>query len=222
MMNFALLRPVAACLVMCSLAACGGGGEDTVDTTPDPAVIPTPTTTTTPDTSTSGQRTSATELLNEWAPTNPPVYTNLSAIPLSGSADYAGFIFGELSNSSDDVTDSVIGSLTLEASFTAGGATFGGQAADFVDSDDAELAGSLTVSGGALNRSGNSADDPTVTGITVAGILTDDADRDLNFGLTLEGDFLGSAYNAIGGEALGGVTVDGIDQDFDGGFIAEQ
>lgn len=222
MMNFALVRPAVASVMLCGLAACGGGGGSTSETppveeprtpTPEPILI---------DTSTDGQRAAAIDLLNTWAPTNPPVYTGLSAIPTTGSADYTGFIYGELANTSDDITDSVIGSLTLEVGFNAGGASFGGTASGFVDEDDNDLTGSLTVSSGTLNRDGNPANDATV-GIALSGTLTDTADRDLTFGsVALEGDFLGSAYNAIGGAALGRVTVDDVDQDFDGGFIAAQ
>ena len=77
------------------------------------------------------------------------------------------------------------------------------------------------MSNGSLDRTGNPADDATI-GINLAGTLTDDADQDLVFGFALEGDFLGAEYNAVGGAALGRVTVDGVDQDFDGGFIAER
>jgi hypothetical protein len=222
MMNFAFLRPAMACVMMVGLAACGG--SSTVDTpvTVNPAVIPEPSEPTIADASTSGQRASATDLLTTWAPTNPPTYTALGMIPTTGGADYEGYVFGELSNSSDDITDSVIGSLTLEATFSGGGAGFTGNARDFVDSDDADLDGRLTVSGGALYRDGSPASDATVRGVNVAGTLTDDANRALVFGFGLEGDFLGGAYNAIGGEALGRVTVDGVNQNFDGGFIAEQ
>lgn len=220
MINFALLRPALACVTICALTACGGGGGSTSETvvTLDPTVQ---TSTQTPDTSTAGQRASATALLAEWAPTNPPTYTTISSIPTTGSADYTGFVYGELSNENDDITDSVIGSLTLEVGFNAGGASFAGTANDFVDESDNDLTGSLIISGGSLNRAGNPADDATV-GIGLAGTLTDDADNDLVFGFALEGDFLGGAYNAIGGAALGRVTVDGVNQDFDGGFIAEQ
>jgi len=223
MMNFALLRPMMACVMVSGLAACGGGGggssSDTPVVTQDPppndiAIVP--------DTTTSGQRAAAVALLNEWAPSNPPVYTALSAIPTTGGAEYNGFIYGEFSNSSDEITDSMIGSLQLEVGFNAGGASFDGTADGFVDEDDNALTGRLTVSGGSLNRAGNPADDATV-GVVLTGVLTDTAARDLAFSsVTLEGDFLGSANNAIGGAALGRVTVGGVDQDFDGGFIAEQ
>lgn len=209
--------------MICGLAACGGGGAVVaLPVTVDPAVIPTPSEPTTPNTSTTGQRASATALLTAWAPTNPPAYTAVGTIPTTGGADYDGNMFGELSNASDDITNSVIGALTLEVTFNADGAGFTGNARDFVDSDDNPLGGRLAFSGGTFNRNGNPADDATVRGVSVAGTLTDDAGRALVFGLQLEGDFLGGAYNAIGGEALGSVTVAGADQDFDGGFIAER
>jgi hypothetical protein len=220
MMTFAFLRPAVASVMLCSLAACGGGSSS--DPVEDVVIPEEDSGTTTPDTSTSGQEASAQDLLDLWAPDNAPVYTALSSIPTTGGASYAGYVFGELSNGSDDITDSVIGSLSLEASFTTGGATFSGSVSDFVDSDDTDLAGSLAISGGTLDRDGNPASDPTVVRVNVAGVLTDAADNDLDFGFQLEGDFLGSAYNAIGGNALGSVSVDGVDQDFDGGFIAEQ
>ncbi|MEP4777090.1 MAG: hypothetical protein ABJV86_08300 [Yoonia sp.] len=220
MMTFAFLRPVMACVMLSGLAACGGGGgSDPVD---DVAIPDVPDTTTPDDTSTNGQRASAQALLNTWAPTNPPVYTDLATIPTTGAASYDGYLFGNLSNEADDITDSVIGSLTLTASFTAGGASFTGSADDFVDSEDADLTGSLAVSGGMLDRDGNPASDATVVRVNVAGVLTDTADNALDFGVQLEGDFLGGAYNAIGGNALGGVSVGGVDQNFDGGFIAER
>ena len=220
MINFAFLRPAVACVMMVSLAACGGSSA-TDGPVVDPVGIPKPSESTTPDTSATGQRASVTNLLTTWAPT-PPTYTALGMIPTSGGVDYEGYVYGELSNNSDDITDSVIGSLTLEATFSAGGARFTGNARDFVDSDDADLDGRLTISGGALDREGSPASDATVRGVNVAGTLTDAANRALVFGFVLEGDFLGGAYNAIGGEALGRVTVDGVNQNFDGGFIAER
>ena len=145
MMDFAFLRPGVACVMLCGLAACGGGGSGDDTPTVVDLEVPEPTDTTTPDTSTTGQRASATALLTTWAPTNPPTYTALGTIPTTGGADYEGYVFGELANSSDDITDSVIGSLTLEATFTAGGASFSGNARDFVDSADKDLTGRLTI-----------------------------------------------------------------------------
>lgn len=219
MKNFMLLRPALASVVFCGLAACGGGGGTDTPATVEPEV---PAPTVPDDTSTLGQRAAALDLIAQWAPTNPPVYTALSAVPLTGRAEYNGFIYGSLSNSNDDITDSIIGSLALEVGFNAGGATFSGTAGEFTAEDDTGLTGNLVVSGGSLNRAGNPAGDATAQ-INLGGTLTDAADHDLVFSnVALEGDFLGSAHNAIGGAALGGVTVDGVSQDFDGGFIAER
>ena len=223
-MNLALLRPMAASVVLFSLAACGGGGGGSSDAAViEDVVVPV---TIDPATqagigSQAEAQAAAAALLEEWAPTNPPVFTALSTIPQSGSADYAGYIFGDLSDGSGDITHNVIGSLTLEVGFNAGGADFSGTADDFVDSSDASLTGQLAVTSGSLDRDGNPANDATV-GVGLSGTLTDDAGSDLVFGVQLEGDFLGTSNDAIGGAALGGVSVDGVDQDFDGGFIAER
>jgi len=218
MMNFAFLRPAVACVMLSGLAACGGGGGSDGAVTTE-VVVPSAGDTTTSGNTVSGPRASAEVLLATWAP---PTYTNLSAVPTSGSASYDGYLFGDLSNTSDDVTDTIVGSLSLRANFNSSSASFTGTASDFVDSDDAAMMGSLTISGGTLDRNGDPASDATVRGVNVAGTLTDSADQDLVFAVQLEGDFLGDTYDAIGGNALGGVSVDGVDQDFDGGFIAEQ
>lgn len=213
MMNSFFLRPVMAGLISVSLMACGGGGggSDTPSMTPTPPVVPTP-----------GPDASAEDLLAAWAPTTPPAYTPLNLIPAKGRADYEGYVFGDLSNSRDKITDNVIGSLTLEIDFNTKGARFSGNARDFKDENEDAMTGRLTISGGNLDRDGSPANDATVRGVNLEGTLTDSADRKLAFGFQLEGDFLGGNYNAIGGDALGRVTVDGADQDFDGGFIAQR
>lgn len=164
-------------------------------------------------------RSNAISLINTWAPTSNPTYTALSSVQTSGSAVYQGYLYGDLSNTSDTVPDSLIGTLSLNAGFTASSATLTGSVTNFVDENDADLSGSLVLSGGGLNRAGNPASDATLT-VGAAGTLTDSTGQQLAIGVQLEGDFLGGAAGAIGGEVLGGVTVNGTDQNFDGGFIA--
>lgn len=214
------LRSATACLLMVALTGCGGGGSGPVTRDPDtpdagPPDIPIPDTTT-------GLRRAATDVLDVWAPGGVAAYTTLSVVPTTGSARYAGFVYGDLSGDRDAVTDSVIGQLTLNVAFTATSAGFTGAATDFVDVRDDPFTGALTISGGALNRAGNPASDATLRGVTLAGVLRDAENVAYDFGIQLEGDFLGPTANAIGGEALGRVRVGGDDQDFDGGFIAAQ
>lgn len=190
--------------------------------TQDP-VLPGPTTPDNPiPRTTTGLRGAAIDLLDDWAPGDVPAYTALSAVPTTGSAAYTGFVYGDLSDDSDAITDSLIGRLSLNVAFSAAAVGFTGSARDFVDSRDDPLSGTLTVSGGDLNRSGNPASDATLRGIAVTGVLRDGANVAYDVGIQLEGDFLGVTAQAIGGEAIGRVSVGGENQNFDGGFVAAQ
>lgn len=218
----ALLRCGAACALLGLLAACGGGGGGTSPTTQDP-VLPGPSTPDNPvPRTTTGLRGAAIDLLDDWVPNDVATYTALAAVPTTGSAAYSGFVYGDLSNDRDAVTDSLIGRLSLNVAFSAASAGFTGSATGFVDSQDDPLSGSLAVSGGALNRNGNSASDATVRGIALAGVLRDGGNLAYDVGIQLEGDFLGTTAQAIGGEAIGRVSVGGDSQNFDGGFVAAQ
>lgn len=218
MMTSFSMRPLTALVLAATLAGCGGGGGGDSPTVgpnaPDNAGTITPVET--------GPRAAATALLEKWAPVDPPLYTALADVPVSGSASYDGYLYGELANGSDAITDSVIGELTLSVDFDPDDTAFSGSVRDFIDADGGDLTGNLQISGGALDRSGNAADDATIRRVAADGVLTDAQGRALEIGLKLEGDFLGSDHDAIGGEVLGSVTTDGATQDFDGGFIAER
>lgn len=222
-----MIRPVLAASLIALLTACGGGGgagsETPATTDPtipapeagpstlDPADVPR--TTTALDEAANG-------MIDTWAGTTPIAYTSLAVIPTSGSARYDGYLYGALSDARGSQTESVIGRLNLDVAFSNSSAGFTGNASDFVTGDNDALTGTLSISGGGLNRNGNPASDATVQGVAVNGTLTG-AGATRVFGIALEGDFLGTTAEAIGGDALGRVTVDGTDQDFDGGFIAE-
>lgn len=215
------LSPLLATLGLTVLAACGGGGGGApVTQTP---VIPGPSV---PDKevpqTNDGLRGAATDLLGDWTQGGVADYTSLAVVPASGSAAYAGYLYGDLSISGGDTTDSLVGRLTLAVDFAPQTATFSGTATDFVDARDASLTGTLDVSGGSFNRDGNPASDATLRGIAVAGTLREGDGTTWDVGMRLEGDFLGDSAEAIGGEAIGRITVGGAAQDFDGGFIAQE
>lgn len=212
---------LSALATLILLAACGGGGGGGASDPVQNPAIPGPVTPgdAAPAT-TDGLRRAATGLLDIWAPGGVADYTSLAAVPASGSASYGGYLYGDLSTDGGAATDSLIGRLTLTATFSADSAAFSGRVNDVVDSRDDPLSGTLAVSGGSLNRSGNPASDATLRGIAVDGTLRDGDGTTLDVGLRLEGDFLGSTAQALGGEALGRVTVGSTRQDFDGGFIA--
>ena len=202
--------------LMASLAACGGGGSTTVGT--EDASIPTPETT--PETPLTGEqmRSNALVLVGDFDPIE---YTALTSVPTTGEAVYNGYFYGGLANDTDGITDSVIGTMAMTVTFNATSVGVTGSVDDFADADDNAMSGSVTLSGGSLNRDGNPSNDATLL-VQANGTLTDSADRALVLGAQLEGDFLGGAYTGVGGAALGSVTVDGVDQDFDGGFIGEK
>ena len=210
------LRTIGALVFAAALSGCGGGGSAVTqgpDSGPANSELDVPRTV-------SGLRGGAEALLDIWTPNGFASYTPLAVVPSTGAATYDGYIFGDLSD--DAVVDSLVGRLTLEATFGASDVSFGGSATDFVDQQDAPLNGTLQVSGGSFNRDGNPASDATLRGITVAGTLQDNAGTSMIVGVQLEGDFLGSSADAIGGEAIGRVTIGTASQDFDGGFIVAE
>lgn len=204
-----------AALFLVTLGACGGGGGGApMVTSVAPAGPPAPSLPTLGDTQMWSDRTA---LLDRY--TDPTVYTALSDIPTRGSASYDGYFAGELANTSDNVTDTLIGAMTLDVGFNTTSVQVSGSVSGFVDSDDNALSGQLTLTAGSLDRGGNPSSDATLM-MTASGTLTDAQGRELVMGTQLEGDFLESGYAAVGGDVLGSVRVDGVDQDFDGGFIA--
>lgn len=196
------------------LAACGGGGGDA----PMVTSVALPSAQTPPQADTQ-MRANRAALLDRY--TDPTRYTDLSSIPTSGSATYDGYFAGQLANTTDDITDTLIGVMTLNVGFTSSSAQFSGSVSGFVDSDENAVAGQLTLSAGSLDRGGNPASDATLL-ISANGTLQDAQGRSLEVGTQLEGDFLGAGHRAVGGDVLGSVRVNGVDQDFDGGFIAER
>lgn len=152
---------------------------------------------------------------------NPVVYTRMSTIPQSGAITYNGYLSGSLSNTSDVLTDTMVGALEMDIAFNGAGVTVSGRADGFRDSNGRSLTGELTLSSGDLDRDGDPNVDPTFT-LSADGTLVDHQGRNLVFGTHLEGDFLGTSHNAVGGDALGRVTYNGTSQDFDGIFIAER
>ena len=220
--------------VACGLVACGGGAATTPvvenppdvtptptpDPEPTPAPDPTPTPAPEPDTgpSADAMRASQTSLIAQYQPVT---YTALTAVPASGWAEYDGYLSGTLSNGSDDLTDTIVGDMSLRVGFTSTSATVSGNASNFRDDDNAAMDGSLTFANGSFDRDGNPNSDVTLT-FTANGTLTDADGNALAFGTQMEGDFLGDRHNAVGGEVLGRVTHAGTTQNFDGAFIAER
>lgn len=224
------LRLALGAVCLAALTACGGASTSGT-VAPVQPVIPTPTGGTTPPVTTpitptgpltaAQERNAATALVSRYAPASQPAYASLSAVPTTGAAVYDGYFYGDLANRSDSITDSLIGEMQMRVAFDARSVAITGTVTGLSDADDKDVAGTLRLTDGALNRSGNPNSDATLSA-SVAGTLTDGAGRNLVVGVRLEGDFLGAKADGIGGEALGAVTVAGDSQDFDGGFIVER
>lgn len=118
-------------------------------------------------------------------------------LPASGSADYHGYVTGDLTESVPGDTGSVMGTLAMTASFGASDTgTLSGSVTNVMHSTDGTMSGTLNVDG-AFNASlGLQAD--------VTGTLDDAYDVDL----AMDGDFVGGAADTVPDAALG--TVDGF------------
>lgn len=211
------VRGLTVMILLSAISACGGGSATTPNvspapTSPVPSVLPS-------SAPTSAEMNSVQKTLI--AGISSTGYTDLRTIPVSGGATYEGIISGDLANTTDRLTDTVIGELALNVSFNASSAAVSGTAANFRDDNGEAMTGNLVFSGGALNRDRDPENDATLT-LLADGNLRDATGRNLVFGVRLEGDFLGDTYNAVGGDALGRVTYDDTIQDFDGTFIAKR
>jgi hypothetical protein len=205
------------------LAACGGSGAGTVSapviTSP---TIPTPNNPSTPSLPRTGaggtMRAAALDLIGTYAPSTPVDYTPLASVPRSGSAVYRGYVYGDISDGTT-VSDSLIGNLTMTASFSNSSAGISGNVANLVDNKNRPLSGTLSLSNGSLDRAGDPNLDSTLSA-TLAGTVTNASSQTVAISARLEGDFFGPTYKAAGGAVIGSATIAGTERDFDGGFVA--
>ncbi|MDX8355598.1 hypothetical protein [Cognatiyoonia sp. IB215182] len=147
-------------------------------------------------------------------------YTDLALLPTSGSASYEGFLSGQLSNTNDAVTDTLIGDLSVNVSF-GDSSLISGVASGFLDENGDALDGTIILSAGELDRAGDPEVDATLT-FEGSGELTSVSGDVLVFDADFAGDFLGEDYQGMGGEALAQVTVGGASQSFSGAFVASR
>lgn len=161
-------------------------------------------------------RSAATGLLDTYA--DPVSFTPISSIPNATTATYDGYAYGTLANTSDGVTDTLLGQLSLTIALTASNANVSGQIDNFVDDADNAVTGELDITSGTFDRNGDPDADATLT-VGFSGNLVDGG-QTLNVGGQLQGDFLGTDRQGIGGILVGSVTASGSTQAIDGGFIA--
>ncbi len=196
-------------LCLGSISACGGGGGGTIVPTPPPP----------PPELEIEEFVVAQELLTTHA--DPVTYASPDTAPTSGTAQFNGYAYGSMTNSTDTITENIIGDIRINVVFGNTSTGFTGIIENFIDEDGNAMSGSLTLSSGTFDRLGDPAADSTI-GIAVRGTITDATSQELTIGGRLEGDFLGSSTDAIGGEFLGTVSFEDTEQDLNGGFVAER
>ena len=151
---------------------------------------------------------------------SPIEYTELNTIPTSGSALYQGFVSGQFSNTDDDITDTLIGDLSLQVVFDAP-EMVSGSVGNFLDDRGNSMSGSLVLSGGVLDRGGDPDIDATFT-FDGSGDIIDNGGRSISVTAAFAGDFLKDGYTGVGGDVQGQAIVNGLSQSFGGLFIASQ
>ena len=191
------------------LISCGGNSADPTDQ-PDPPTLP-PIQTEPVD-----MREAFEDLVQIFS--DPVVYTELQNIPTTGTVNYDGYFVAELSNKGDGLPDELVANLSLTVRFEANGVDVSGEASNFFDGDNNQLAGALSVSAGELDRTGNPNDDATFTA-GLSGDLSANSVGSFSVATRLEGDFLGQQNDALGGAVFGRVTQGGQAQDIDGSFL---
>jgi len=150
---------------------------------------------------------------------NPVIYTEIHAIPTAGSAVYEGYLSAELSNQTDSFPDELVANMKITVRFDANGVSATGRATNFYDENNNALSGSLVLSAGQLDRTGNPNNDATFTA-ALDGELEAQSGQIRSIETRLEGDFLGAQQNALGGALFGRALKGGIVQDIDGSFVA--
>jgi len=108
-----------------------------------------------------------------------------SSLPISGGATYTGVMRLEVETAAGGLE--MNGALALQVNFASD--SLGGSAGNFVDQNDALQTGSLTISGGVIDRGANTAVDYTY-GANIGGTLDGAAGNFVIQG-DLSGDFLG-------------------------------
>jgi hypothetical protein len=180
------------------LSACGGGDDNASEVD---AVID--------YTSFGGIQTDATGLTGQYISTNGTLAMAPSLesdLPVTGSAEYNGFVVASITGSE------MIGQLSIETDFAT--ASVNGTAWNFIHEVNGAYTGTLSADG--ILTSGATSAIPQISA-TLEGALQNDG-QIFPTTIALEGYFLGTDYLAIGGNADGFVG----DEFASGIFAAEQ
>ena len=137
-----------------------------------------------------------------------------------GSSTYEGYVAITLQNTTDDVTDRLVGEMTLDVAFNAS-VGIGGGAHGFVDQDSVTLSGTLNFSNGSFDRGADPNSDALLT-FAVKGDLSYDNGGTIAVEGGFFGDFLGPNANAVAGGINGTADIGENSPKIAGSFIAER
>jgi len=141
-----------------------------------------------------------------------PIRTAPTALPATGTADYAGVLGVGLPTETG--SQLALGDLTMSVDFEASTAT--GAATDFIDEANETYTGTLTLSGGTLNTSFRA---PETLSADLSGTLSAQSGAEYAIDGTLTGDFY-EGPDFIAGDISADVTTGGETISADSEFIA--
>ena len=136
-------------------------------------------------------------------------------LPTSGTASYDGYL------GAADTSGAIIGDLDLTADF--GADSISGTASNFIDEENTEYTGRLTISNGDIFRTADPATEYQIAADVNGTLSTDEARTSVN--AIMLGDFFGGSQQGVAG-ILRGTTTDQFGTTLlDGsnsGFVAER
>ncbi|MBL4811896.1 MAG: hypothetical protein JKX69_05940 [Rhodobacteraceae bacterium] len=147
-------------------------------------------------------------------------YSDPSALPLTGSAEYNGYFGGTVSNDGTPIVE-IAGEMVLDVDFSSNDQALDGQVTNIYDSAGNQYTGELTIAGGFIDRDANPNSQDTF-GASLQGSLNTEATGDVFITGTIQGDFIGESQEAVAGSGQAAVTTLGGIYELDAGFIAAQ
>lgn len=144
--------------------------------------------------------------------------SNPQRLPVSGRAQYNGYMRANLPTGADGARLNYLGDLTMDVNFAAARDEVAGQASGFATGSGDTLAGTLAITGGDLYRDTDPDVNYTFTG-NVDGRLTQGG-RAFVIDAEIEGEFRGRDQDGVRGLLFGDVVGPAGQDIFDGTFAA--
>ena len=187
------MRPLLTFAALATLAACGGAG---VPVTNNPPVNPSP-----GDALSYGEIADISDEIFQGI--RDESATPKADVPLSGRANYAGTVGGELSVGGRDTTIAAL--MQMDVDFNTD--RVGGLIGNVVTRGGSEIDGTLSLRNGTLNRRSNSREVAIFS--DVGGTLRSQAGERIDVDANLVGGFAGRNVDYVGATIDGNISVDG-------------